>query len=509
MMKRMSKKALLGLAGACVIAMFLLALLQHRSSIFGHKPTISIDNALEKGNIVPLLILGSGPSGLAAAIYAVAANIRTVVAYGPLPGGLLTQTSLVENWPGEQSIMGPQIIKNMQDHATSLAEKYLKNAHDEIDKIEFLQDTIVSIDNSVWPFEVKTERGHTLNALAIIVATGASPKLLNVAGEQEYWKKGVTSCATCDAPFYRDKDVVVSGGGDSAAEQAIQLARHAKNITILVRKDAMRASAIMQKRLTEYPSIKILYNVSIKEIVGDGTKVNGVKLLNHSTNKETVMPCDGVFLAIGHTPNSQVVRGIVDTDDHGYIKVKGRSQHTSVEGIFASGDVEDTRYRQAGSSSGYGIGAALDAVNFLTSAGYNTTVAAQMERSMFKVGKAQIKEVFVIKSVADFDQQVTHHKGFVVVDCFMEDCYFCKVMDPIFKEVAGEYEGEVSFVQLDIDAVPSMAKKLVVSSAPTFFVYNDGKLVGRYNGAMKKLEFSAFIESFLHQSEEALQESHK
>ena len=185
---------------------------------------------------MPLLILGSGPSGLAAAIYAVAANIRTVVAYGPLPGGLLTQTSLVENWPGEQSIMGPQIIKNMQDHAKSLADKYLKSAQPEIDKIEFLEDTIVSIDSSVWPFQVKTEQGYTLNALAIIVATGASPKLLEVPGEQEYWKKGVSSCATCDAPFYRDKDVVVSGGGDSAAEQAIQLARHAKNITILVRK---------------------------------------------------------------------------------------------------------------------------------------------------------------------------------------------------------------------------------------------------------------------------------
>ena len=233
----------------------------------------------------------------------------------------------------------------------------------------------------------------------------------------------------------------------------------------------MRASAIMQKRLTEYPSIKVLYNVSIQEIVGDKSKVTGVKLLNHATNKETIMPCDGVFLAIGHKPNSQVVRGIVDTDDNGYIKVKGRSQHTSVEGIFASGDVEDTRYRQAGSSSGYGIGAALDAVNFLTSVGYNTTVAAQMERSMFKAGKAQLKDVFVIKSVGDFDQRVTKHKGLVIVDFFMDDCYFCRIMDPIFKETASQYdENEVAFVQFDIDAVPSIAAKLVVSSAPTFFV---------------------------------------
>jgi len=501
-MKQINKKMIALVGGVVlVIGLVLMAYVLRDKLALSRGPVIDMHHAMDKDNIVPILIIGSGPSGLSAAIYSVSANIRTVVLQGPLPGGLLTQTSIVENWPGNKSIMGPEIIKNLQDHAVGLSHHYLKNSKDEIDKIEILEDTATHIDASQWPFKVQTANGHTLNALSIIIATGASPKLLQAPGEFEYWKKGVTSCATCDAPFFKDKNVVVAGGGDSAAEQAIQLARHAKNITILVRKEQMRASAIMQSRLKEYPSIKVLYQVQVQEVVGNGEHVTGIKLLSDKNNEIIILPIDGVFLAIGHSPNSKIVKDILAVDAEGYIKVEGRTQATSVNGIFASGDVVDHRYRQASTAAGYGVSAALDAIQFLTLNGFNTTISAKLEKNMFRGQLPRDeKELFVIKSEEDFNQNVIQHEGLVVVDCFMEQCYFCKVMDPIFHEAARYFENRVLFVTLDIDAAPAMAKKLFITSAPTFLVYHNGKLVGRYNGAMNKSEFGLFIEKFLHES---------
>ena len=303
-------------------------------------PAIDINNALDKDNIVPILIIGSGPAGLCGAIYGVRDNIKVLVVHGPLPGGLLTQTSEVENWPGNSSILGQDIIQSLQDQADQLADRYLKGGKkDDASKIEYLQDTIAKIDVNEWPFRVHTDNGLVLNAFSIIVATGASPKKLYVQGEH---LAGVTSCARCDAPFFGGKDVVVIGGGDTAVEEAMQLARHAKSITILVRKGEMRASAMMRTRLAEYSSITIKYNVEVEEILGDDESgVIAVKLAHHKDNNRSIsiMPVQGVFLAIGHTPNSDLVKNIVDIDEHGVIQLQGRSQMTSMPGFFAAGDV--------------------------------------------------------------------------------------------------------------------------------------------------------------------------
>ena len=291
---------------------------------------------------------------------------------GPVPGGLLTKTTEVQNWPGNISIQGPEIVNNMKMHAKHLG------AH-------FLSDAVEKVDFSQWPFLITTVDGQQIYALSVVIATGGSPRKLKIKGEEEYEGKGITSCAVCDAPFYKGEKVVVVGGGDSAIEEATHLSAFAKEITILVRKDAMRAAASMQARLKGYPNINILYNVEPKEIIGDGTKVTGISLYNSATKTTELFPATGVFLAIGHDPNTQVFKGQLPLDDDGYIAVKGRSQATVIPGVFAAGDVEDKVYRQARVAEGSGVRAALDAERFLREIGFDAAAQQAIDAQIYRV----------------------------------------------------------------------------------------------------------------------------
>lgn len=381
MMRQKQILALSILMVVCSLAVFMGAC----SETSAHSSTngINILDAKNKENLVPVAILGSGPAGLSSAIYAVRGGMKALVIHGPMPGGLLTQTSLVENWPGNKEIEGPDIIKSLTEQVQGLAEK----AKDVIDHIEFVNDTVTALDLAHWPYALTMESGVTIHALAIIFATGATPKLLGIPGEKEFWKNGVTTCAVCDGPFYKGQDVVVIGGGDSAAEEAMQLAHHAKTVTVLVRKEAMRASVSMQNHLKEYPSIKIMYNVEPRKIVGANDEVTGVELYNSKTKETSVFPTNGVFLAIGHTPNSALVKSQITMDQEGYIIPRAGSQETNVPGFFVAGDVADRKYRQAGSASGRGIEAGIDAVNFLTAIGYNTTMAQELAPQFYVAKK--------------------------------------------------------------------------------------------------------------------------
>ncbi len=239
--------------------------------------------ALEmKKNIIPVAIIGSGPSGLSAALYTSRAHLHTVVFQGPQAGGQLMSTSEVENWPGIGKKHGPEIMKAVSDQAQHFGAV-------------LLNDTIKKVNFSVWPFELITSEDTTVYALSVIICTGASPeRLKDVPGEVEHWGKGVTGCAICDAAFFKDKDVVVVGGGDSAAEQALQLTAYARHITVLVRGDKMRASAAMQDRLKKFDYLKVRYNTSITQIEGDGERVTGIQLKTAQGSEH--MPIDGVFL---------------------------------------------------------------------------------------------------------------------------------------------------------------------------------------------------------------------
>lgn len=310
---------------------------------------------------IPIVVVGSGPAGSSVAIYGARSMMTTVVFQGPKPGGLLTDTSDVENWPGVAKQRGGEIMESLKKQAEHFGAI-------------FIDDAIVDIDLSQWPYKIKTEGEKTYYAFALVIATGASPTLLKIPGEAEYFGRGVGTCAICDAPLYKDKEVIVIGGGDSAVEEAIQISAYAKKVTVIVRKEKMRAAESMQKMLKGYPNISTIFNTEVDKVNGDGDVVTSVTLRNNKTGEITDFRVDGVFLAIGHEPNTKLFKGKVAMDDHGYITLKDRTQITSVPGVFAAGDCQDSRYRQAVTSSGYGAAAGLDAVNFLKEIGFNSQV---------------------------------------------------------------------------------------------------------------------------------------
>lgn len=447
------------------------------------RKSIDVQVAFGKPNVVHVLIAGSGPAGLSAAIYAARFGWYVVVIRGPQPGGLLTKTSEVENWPGIKSILGMNLISEMENHARSLG-------------VQFVQDTIETVDFSGWPLTVTTQNGVTLNALSVIIATGSSPLMLGVPGESKYWGFGETSCAKCDAPFYKGEDVVVIGGGDSAVEEAIQLAPYAKRITILVRKDRMRASQIMQDRLSQYPSISALYNHEVTEILGDGNQVTGVTVFNNKTRQTSTMNVAGVFLAIGHKPNTGAFASAVKLDANGCIKmVEGRSQKTSVPGVFAAGDIEDSVYRQAVVAAGSGVKAAIDADAFLVGAGITLQVKNQLKSHLY-LGEILEHSVYRVTSIKEFDELVGSGK-LVVADFYTDDCPQCKELEPIFGSVSKECGSQATFVKVNAQDLLDLSDRLHIYNVPCVMIFNKGQLVARYARVGGKDELKDAVERCL------------
>lgn len=302
--------------------------------------------------IYDVAIIGSGPAGLTAGIYTSRADLKTLLLSGLKWGGQLMLTTEVENFPGfPEGIMGPELMMAMRKQA----EKYGTQIKD----ANFSQ-----ADFSQKPFKLTAEDGEVFYSKSIIIATGADTKWLQIKGEQEHIGRGVSSCAPCDAAFYREKKVIVVGGGDSAMEEANVLSKFASEITVVYRGESLRASEIMQKRAKDNPKIKFIFNTELTEIVGDG-KVTSAKLINNKTNEASEMPIDGVFVAIGHIPNSNLF-GEIEKDEKGFIK-RFENSKTNIEGVFVAGDVHDYHYMQAITAAGYGCEAALDVERWLES----------------------------------------------------------------------------------------------------------------------------------------------
>jgi len=300
-----------------------------------------------------VVIIGSGPAGLTAAIYAARAMLKPLVIEGTQPGGQLMITSEVENFPGfPDGIDGPKLMQDMRRQA----EKF---------GTEFLMDVVEDVDVSVRPFRIKMSGGEIL-ADTIIVASGASANWLGLESEKQLQGRGVSACATCDGFFFQGKEVVVIGGGDSAMEEALFLTKFASKVTVIHRRDQLRASRIMQEKAFANPKIDFIWNSVVEEILDVAkNEVTGVRIRNVKTGETSVIPCQGVFLAIGHTPNTQIFKGKLKMDEKGYIITEGKSTRTSVPGIFAAGDVQDPTYRQAITAAGTGCMAAIDAERFL------------------------------------------------------------------------------------------------------------------------------------------------
>lgn len=304
-----------------------------------------------KHPVADLIIIGSGPAGLTAAIYAARANLKPILIEGYNPGGQLMSTSFVENWPGEKSILGPTLMMQMRDHAIHFGA-------------EIITEAVSTVDFSKRPFIINTDLGNTFMAKAVIIATGANPKKLNCPGETTYWSKGVTTCAVCDGAFYPNKKVVVIGGGDTAMEDASFLKKFTKDITIVHILDKFTASYAMQQRVLTDPDITKIYESTVKEFHGNDKHLTGLTIYNTQTKVETKLDADGVFIAIGLSPNTAPFKNHLAMDHMGYIKVSDHVR-TSVEGVFAAGDVHDYKYRQAITSAGAGCMAALEAERFL------------------------------------------------------------------------------------------------------------------------------------------------
>ncbi len=299
-----------------------------------------------------LIIIGSGPAGLTAGIYTGRANLSPLIFEGDKPGGQLMGTSYVENWPGDKKILGPDLMKNILDHAEHAGS-------------EFKSRKIIKVDFSSKPFRLWDNKEEEYACHACIIATGARPKKLNIPGEEKYWGKGVTTCAVCDAAFYKDRKAFVIGGGDTATEDALFLTKFTDEVTIVQNQDELTASTPMKKRILDNPKIDIIFKSTATEILGDDSRVTGIKITNLETKKEQEFKADGIFLAIGMQPNSKPFEGQVELDKWGYIRLTDHTT-TSVMGVFAAGDIADPVYRQAITSSGSGCMAALDAEKFLS-----------------------------------------------------------------------------------------------------------------------------------------------
>ncbi|HVH03353.1 MAG TPA: thioredoxin-disulfide reductase [Amaricoccus sp.] len=315
-----------------------------------------------------LLIIGSGPAGYTAAVYGARAMLEPILIQGIQPGGQLTITTEVENWPGDIEVQGPELMERMAAHAAATGA-------------ELIPDHIARLELDKRPFTAIGDGGTVYTADALILATGAQAKWLGLPSEEKFKGFGVSACATCDGFFYRGREVVVIGGGNSAVEEALFLTNFATKVTLVHRRDELRAEKILQERLFKHPKIATIWHHALDEVLGenDPRGVTGVRLRDVRDGSEQVVPCDGVFIAIGHAPASQLIEGQLETHHGGYVVTRPGSTATSIPGVFAAGDIADPIYRQAVTSAGMGCMAALDAERFLAAADAAADLVAAAE----------------------------------------------------------------------------------------------------------------------------------
>ena len=442
-----------------------------------------------------VIIIGSGPAGYTAAIYAARAGLQPLVIAGSITaGGALMNTTEVENFPGfVEGIQGPELMETLQAQAERFGAEVL------FDDVE-----TVSLEGDIK--HVKTGIGKEFSAKSVILAMGSAYRELGLDDEKRLSGKGVSWCATCDGFFFRDQQVVVVGGGDSAVEEATFLTRFASKVYLVHRRGELRASKIMADRAEADPKIEFVWNSEVVGLDGD-VKLESVRLRNVETGSETVLPATGLFVAIGHDPRNELIRGVVDTDAAGYALVDGRTTATNVRGVFACGDLVDSRYRQAITAAGSGCAAALDAQHFLDELA-DAEVAASGEVASPDV--ADSVSMFVSDEPAEpvatapiagtednFQDLVIHSDVPVVVDFWATWCPPCRAVAPLLDELAEEYAGRIKIVKVDTDENPNLALAYGVTSIPTMNFFKSGELVKSVVGARPKPALSALFDEVI------------
>jgi thioredoxin reductase (NADPH) len=457
--------------------------------------------ASPKKAVENVVVIGSGPAGYTAAIYAARANLKPLVfegfQAGGLPGGQLMTTTEVENFPGfPEGIQGPDLMDQMK----AQAERW---------GAELYTEDVVSVDLSQRPFTIRSEE-REIQAHSLIIATGATAKRLRLPSEEIYWSRGISACAICDGatPLFKSAELAVIGGGDSAAEEAVYLTKYGSHVHLLVRGDRMRASKAMQDRVLNNPKITVHWHTESVDVTGDGQTMKGLRVRNIQTGEEQELPVKGLFYAIGHRPNTTLFQGQLNLDDVGYIVTKPGSVETSVEGVYAAGDVQDHEYRQAITAAGTGCMAALLAERWLSAHGLLQEVH-QTEAALVEHYEVPTEKV-TVSDAEHFDPQALFHQGGValrklfhesdrllVVKYVSPTCGPCHTLKPILNRVAEEFEGKVQLVEIDIQAEPAIAETAGITSTPTLQFFHNKELLEQVVGMKPKSTYREKIRFYL------------
>ncbi len=455
------------------------------------------------GQVENLVILGSGPAGYTAAIYAARANLKPLLftgwQYSGLPGGQLMTTSEVENFPGfPDGITGPQLMARLE----AQAERW---------GTECYREDVTWVDLQQRPFVARSPQ-REIRTHSLIVATGATAKRLNLPSEAQYWSNGISACAICDGamPMFKGVDLAVVGGGDSAAEEALYLTKYANRVHLLVRRDRLRASQVLQQRVLADPKIEIHWQVQVTDVLGAGDRLTGITLHSTRTGITSQLPARGLFYAIGHTPNTSLFRGQLDLDASGYIITQPNSVATSVEGVFAAGDVQDREYRQAVTAAGTGCMAALLAERWLGANHLTQEFATTPPPATATATPSANRDAASKPPAAEFDLTATRHAGgyalrklfhesdrLLVVKYIAPDCGPCHILKPLLDAVIEEYGNQIHYVEIDIAADPDIAENAQIVGTPTVQLFRDKELLLELKGVKQKRNYRQAIARYL------------
>jgi thioredoxin reductase (NADPH) len=472
-----------------------------------------------------LVIIGSGPAGYTAAIYAARANLKPFMfegfQVGGLPGGQLMTTTEVENFPGfPDGITGPELMNRMKAQAVRWGA-------------ELVMEDVTAVDFSQRPFVIRSEE-REVHTHSVVIATGATAKRMGLPSEALYWSRGISACAICDGatPLFKGVELAIVGGGDTAAEEGIFLTKYASHVHMLVRREVMRASKAMQDRVLSNPKITVHWNTEVVDVLGEDGQLVGIRMRDTRTGKERDLPVCGLFYAIGHTPNTQLFRGQLALDDMGYIITQHGSPKTSVEGVFAAGDVQDHEYRQAITAAGSGCMAALLAERWLSAKGliqeFHHTMAEPMVADVANVvangpesqaseppeleigepsnvasgvagGDSESIDLDMTRHVGGYALRKLYHESdrLIMVKYASPTCGPCHTLKPILSKVVDEFDGKIHYIEIDIEADPEIAESAGIVGTPTVQFFRNKDMVGEMRGVKQKSQYRQMIEQNL------------